>query len=93
MRRRTRRAYGTTTLVLLSLALLLLPPQHPGGAQEKGPNPEGAPKLDASAWALVDRETAWTRTVPRAREMVQPLEPGQHDREAKAESEKLRAKS
>jgi D-alanyl-D-alanine carboxypeptidase len=57
LRRRTRRAYGTTTLVLLSLALLLLPPQHPAGAQENGPNPEGAPKLDASAWALVDRET------------------------------------
>jgi D-alanyl-D-alanine carboxypeptidase len=57
LRRRTRRAHGITTLVLLSLALLLLPPKDPAGAQENGPNPEGAPKLDASAWALVDRET------------------------------------
>ncbi len=52
-----RRAHGTTMLVLLSLVLLLLSPQGPAASQENGPNPDGAPGLDASSWALVDRET------------------------------------
>jgi len=57
LRRRMRRAHGTTTLVLLSLALLFLSPQDPAASQENGPNPDGAPGLNASSWALVDRET------------------------------------
>ncbi len=57
MRRRTRRTYGTKTLVLLSVALLFLSPQGPAAAQGNGPNPDGAPEIDASSWALVDRET------------------------------------
>ncbi len=57
MRQRTCRAHGTVTLILMSLVLLLLPPPDPAAAQENGPNPPGAPKLDASSWAIVDRET------------------------------------
>ncbi len=57
MRRRARRAHGITTFVLLSLALLFLSPQGPAAAQGNGPNPDGAPGLDAASWALVDRET------------------------------------
>ena len=57
LRRRTRRTHGTTTLVLLSVALLFLSPQGPAVAQENGPNPDGAPQIDASSWTLVDRET------------------------------------
>jgi D-alanyl-D-alanine carboxypeptidase len=57
LRRRTRRTYGTTTLILLSLALLFLSPQGPAAAQGNDLNPDGAPKIDASSWALVDRET------------------------------------
>ena len=53
MRQRTRRAHGTVTLILLSVALLVLP--DPATAQDE--NPAGAPKIDAESWAVVDSET------------------------------------
>ena len=54
MSQRTCRAQATLTLILLSLALLLLPPPDPASAQN---GPEGAPQVEASSWAVVDRET------------------------------------
>ena len=54
MRQRTCRAHGTVTLILLSLALLVF---HDPAAAQNDPNPPGAPKLDASSWVIIDRET------------------------------------
>lgn len=53
MRQRTRRARGTVTLILLSLALLAF--SGPAVAQDD--NPAGAPNIDAESWAVVDSET------------------------------------
>ena len=62
MRRRTWRARGTVTLILLSLALLVFPTPERAAAQQNDSsnpsgNPDGAPNLDAETWAVVDRET------------------------------------
>ncbi len=57
MRQRTCRAHGTVTLILLSLALLVFSAPDRAEAQQNDPNPPGAPKLDASSWVIIDRET------------------------------------
>ncbi len=57
MRQRTCRTHGTVTLILLSLALLAFPAPDRADAQQNDPNPPGAPEVDASSWAIIDRET------------------------------------
>ena len=53
------RVRGTVTLMLaiVLLVFLGLPPDRAAAQQRADANPPGAPELDATSWAVVDRET------------------------------------